>query len=134
MCLILGVYQTYIFGIGEMIIHISLQKHQELLNQSSELVDLAKQHQHNATVLKIKTIMAQNTILGLGKVIERNAQDAWWSIFEGWSPKAKGILDILIHPILILLGIVFLLCVWQICLCIYLRRITQRTMYLAVHR
>lgn len=101
---------------------ISLEKQAKLLRASTELEDMAKQHLHNVTKLVINTVITSDQIAHLGKIIKSTTHDSWWSIFEGWSPQARHLLNIFIHPIIILLILFILLTMLNIYIFCYVRR------------
>ncbi len=59
-------------------------------------------------------VITSDQIAHLGKIIESTTHDSWWSIFEGWSPQARHLLNIFIHPIIILLILFILLTMFNI--------------------
>ncbi len=105
---------------------ISLEKQAKLLRASTKLEDMAKQHLHNVTKLAINTVITSDQIAYLGKAIETTAHNSWWSIFEGWSPQARHLLNIFIHPIIVLLILFTLLTMFNMYIYCYIRRMRLR--------
>ncbi|XP_042660992.1 uncharacterized protein LOC122154684 [Tyto alba] len=65
----------------------------------------------------------------INRVLQRTKQDAshnWWDTLFGWSPSAAGILNTMIHPIVILLGSLGILLVLTIMLYLWVWRMFKR--------
>ncbi|XP_042660771.1 uncharacterized protein LOC116964869 [Tyto alba] len=96
-----------------------LIKHQDLLGILREI-----QRNGEKTLVTI-----HHDTKEINRVLQRTKQDAshnWWDTLFGWSPSATGILNIMIHPIVILLGSLGILLVLTIILYLWVWRMFKR--------
>ncbi len=105
---------------------IYLEKQAKLLRASTKLEVMVKQHLHNVTKLAINTVITSDQVAYLGKLIETTAHDSWWSIFEGWSPQARQLLNIFIHLLIVLLIFFILLTIFSTYIFCFVRRMRLR--------
>ncbi len=105
---------------------IYLEKQAKLLRASTKLEVMVKQHLHNVTKLAINTVITSDQVAYLGKLIETTAHDSWWSIFEGWSPQARQLLNIFIYLLIVLLIFFILLTIFSSYIFCFVRRMHLR--------
>ena len=96
------------------------------LIKHQDLMDILKKAQKSGK----KTLITVHHDMGeISRVLLRVGQNAshyWWDVLFGWSPTTTGILNTLLHPIIVLLTLVGISFVFSIVLFVWNWRMLQR--------
>ncbi|XP_030053493.1 uncharacterized protein LOC115466420 [Microcaecilia unicolor] len=106
-------------------ISLSLQPLRDAI-QKTELLQQYLQ-KRNKTLLQhqIDTTLTGDTLVDISSRLQKATAHNWWDIFSGHSPSATKALNLLFHPILIILCIIIILTVWNCYLTHYMRKISH---------
>lgn len=72
-----------------------------------------------------------DTIKRVFKRLEEHLSHHWWDVLFGWSPTATGLLNALVHPIIVLLILVGVSLILSVVILIWNWRMLQRMATLA---
>uniref|UniRef100_A0A8C5IUW4 Uncharacterized protein n=1 Tax=Junco hyemalis TaxID=40217 RepID=A0A8C5IUW4_JUNHY len=97
-----------------MLAHPKVKQLVQKVNQTTKRI--VWQVEHNSE--KIKDVLTE---------VEQVGQHHWWDIFTGYSPTATQVFNYLVHPMLIVIGVLLLLTFTNICMWWRLRIIMKRT-------
>ncbi|KAM4048966.1 LOW QUALITY PROTEIN: uncharacterized protein ACNLHF_026278 [Anomaloglossus baeobatrachus] len=98
-------------------------------NRDEYLLMKLNQENANATILVHHD---QNELKEVTHLLENDAKGYWWELIFGYSNAANGILNYLIHPIVILLIVSLILSLLQIYMCCVTRYLYKKIQILTV--
>ncbi|XP_030076976.1 uncharacterized protein LOC115481745 [Microcaecilia unicolor] len=106
-------------------ISLSLQPLRDAI-QKTELLQQYLQ-KRNKTLLQHQTdtTLTGDTLVDISSRLQKATTHNWWDIFSGHSPSATKALNLLFHPILIILCIIIILTIWNCYLTHYMRKISH---------
>ena len=93
--------------------------------QQDEILNVLKDAEKQAT---IRLTHDQNKLIQVSHALEEDAKISWWESIFGYSPNASAFLDILLHPVVVLICVALLLSLMQVMMCITIRRMNAKTM------
>ncbi|KAM5164250.1 uncharacterized protein ACMZJ9_006760 [Mantella aurantiaca] len=88
-----------------------------------------QQERANATIVIYHD---QNKIKDVVHQLENDAGGYWWEVIFGHSSKASGVLNYMIHPIVVLLILAVVLSLVQIYMCCWTRNLYKKISYLSM--
>ncbi|XP_044143676.1 uncharacterized protein LOC122933012 [Bufo gargarizans] len=62
---------------------------------------------------KLFTTVVSDKIVKVGSAIADATSHHWWDIFMGYSPSARTTMDWVVHPLLVVMIVVIVLCIWN---------------------
>ncbi|XP_077314547.1 uncharacterized protein LOC143934794 [Lithobates pipiens] len=93
--------------------------------QQDEILNVLRDTEKQAT---IRLTHDQNRLIQVSHALDTDAKVSWWESLFGYSPNATAFLNILLHPVVVLICAALLLSLIQLIMCITIRRMNTKAM------
>ncbi|XP_059588713.1 uncharacterized protein LOC109283277 isoform X1 [Alligator mississippiensis] len=103
--------------IKELLTHPSLQAELQRLKALGENGKLEIQH-HNQEISK------------LAATVKNAGHHSWWEVLFGWSPNATGLLNVMLHPIVVIISFQIILVISLMLLVCWIQRLMRRLQWI----